>query len=222
MKKLKIPTNLTKLAYQSIKEYILAGRMDESSRLTEEFLSSQLGISKSPIREACNRLEAEGLIRIEPRRGAYLRTLTTKEIADLYDLREALEVHVVRTAQLTLKLIESLKASVARMREHLACNNKASYIEEDVEFHANLARATGNDHLCAVLENLQNQIWLARRRTYDLSSSTAPAAHDAIIQALEAGDRDAAQQAMSKHISTVCRRLLQFLATEETTKRAAG
>ena len=62
MKKLKIPSNLTTLAYNSIKEYILEGRLDENSRLTEEFLSTQLGISKSPIREALNRLETEGLI----------------------------------------------------------------------------------------------------------------------------------------------------------------
>jgi DNA-binding GntR family transcriptional regulator len=219
MKKLKIPTNLTKLAYQSIKEYILADRMDESSRLTEEFLSSQLGISKSPIREACNRLEAEGLIRIEPRRGAYLRTLTTKEIADVYDLREALEVHAVRTAQITPKLLESLKQSVSSMRGYLAANDKVHYIEEDVEFHAKLARATGNNHLGTVLENVQNQIWIARRRTYDLSSSTAPGAHEAIVKALEAGDRDAAQKAMSKHIITVCQRLLQFHSSQEKSAR---
>src|SRR5438876_11187946 len=99
MKKLKIPANLTALAYNSIKEYILDGRLDESSRLTEEFLSGRLGISKSPIREALTRLEAEGLIRIEARRGAYLPSLTIKEIDELYDLREALEVHAVRTAQ---------------------------------------------------------------------------------------------------------------------------
>lgn len=82
MKKLKIPTNLTTLAYNSIKEYILDGRLDENSRLTEEFLSTQLGISKSPIREALNRLEAEGLIRIEPRKGAYLRRLSVTEVTD--------------------------------------------------------------------------------------------------------------------------------------------
>jgi len=69
MKKLAIPNNLTTMAYNSIKEYIVNGRLDDNSRLTEEFLSTQLGISKSPIREALNRLEAEGLIRIEPRKG---------------------------------------------------------------------------------------------------------------------------------------------------------
>ena len=112
MRKLKIPANLTVLAYNSIKEYILEGKLDESGRLTEEFLSKRLGISKSPIREALNRLEAEGLIRIEARRGAYLRTFSIKEIDELYDLREALEVHAVRTAKVTPALIEDRKSVV--------------------------------------------------------------------------------------------------------------
>src|SRR5262249_29644413 len=119
MRKLKIPTNLTSLAYKSIKEYILEGRLDEESRLTEEFLSGQLGISKSPIREALNRLEAEGLIRIEARRGAYLRSFSNKEVDDLYDVREALEVHAVRTAKFPQVLIKELRASVKRLRGYL-------------------------------------------------------------------------------------------------------
>src|SRR5436190_22084868 len=112
MRKLKIPTNLTSLAYKSIKEYILEGRLDEDSRLTEEFLSGQLGISKSPIREALNRLESEGLIRIEPRRGAYLRSYTAEEGNELYDFREALEVHVIRRAKVTSGLLNALRNSI--------------------------------------------------------------------------------------------------------------
>src|SRR5215472_9756193 len=129
MKKLKIPSNLTTLAYNSIKEYILEGRLDENSRLTEEFLSTQLGISKSPIREALNRLETEGLIRIEPRKGAYLRRLSAAEVTDLYDLREALETHVMRTAKLTPKLLADLRQSLKRHRTYLEANEKMQYIE---------------------------------------------------------------------------------------------
>src|ERR1700739_1886037 len=116
MKKLKIPRNLTTLAYNSIKEYVLDGRLDENSRLTEEFLSTQLGISKSPIREALNRLETEGLIRIEPRKGASLRKLSHEEVPELYDLREALEVHVVRTARLTPGVLSDLRSTLKRQR----------------------------------------------------------------------------------------------------------
>lgn len=211
MKKLKIPSNLTTLAYNSIKEYILDGRLDENSRLTEEFLSTQLGISKSPIREALNRLETEGLIRIEPRKGAYLPRLSTEEVSDLYDLREALETHVVRTAKLTAALFAGLNQSLKRQRALLRANDRVHYIEEDVHFHAQLARATENAHLCAVLENIQNQIWLSRRNTYDLSSSTAPDYHESITKALEANNREAAQSAMREHIQNVRQRLLDFL-----------
>lgn len=220
MKKLKIPSNLTTLAYSSIKEYILNGRMDESSRLTEEFLSTQLGISKSPIREALNRLETEGLIRIEPRKGAYLRRLSPQEITDLYDLREALETHVMRTAKVTPELLEELRQSLKRQRAYLKTNDKAHYIEEDVRFHSMLAHATENDRLCAVLENMQNQIWLTRRSTYDLSSSTAPGHHASILEALESNDRDKAESAMQAHIRNVCQRLLAFLQGTQVEKLA--
>src|ERR1700737_1113635 len=112
MKRLKIRPNLTSLAYKSIKEYILEGGLYEETRLTEELLSDQLGISKSPIREALNRLEAEGLVRIEARRGAYLPTFSMKEIDELYDLREALEVHATRTAKVTPALVAELKQRI--------------------------------------------------------------------------------------------------------------
>lgn len=229
MRKLKIPTNLTSLAYKSIKDYILEGRLDEESRLTEEFLSGQLGISKSPIREALNRLEAEGLVRIEARRGAYLRSFTNKEIDDLYDVREALEVHAVRTGDFPASVIKELRASVKRLRGYLKTNDRTKYIDEDVGFHAAVARATGNARLCDVLENIQNQIWLFRRKTYDLSSTSAPDAHDALVnaleKALESGDRTEAETAMRRHISSVRKKLLDHLARakpEETPAEKAG
>ena len=214
MKKIKIPSNLTVLAYESIKQYILEGRLDGDSRLTEDFLSRQLGISKSPIREALNRLEAEGLIRIEPRRGAYLQGFSIKDINQLYDLREALETHVARTAEISRPLIARLKQSVQRMRRHLKENDKSRYIDEDMQFHAELAAATGNERLGKVLENVQNQIWIFRRKTYDLSSSSAPDFHEAILEALEKSDRLAAEEAMRAHISGVRKKLVEFLEAQ--------
>lgn len=215
MKKLKIPSNLTSLAYKSIKDYILVGRLGEDSRLTEEFLSTQLGISKSPIREALNRLEAEGLIRIEARRGAYLRSFSVKEVADLYDLREALETHAVRTAEFSVELFKELHRNVQRLREYLKANEKGKYIDEDMRFHAAIAGATGNTKLCGVLENLQNQIWLFRRKTYDISSSTAADYHEKILDALEGGDRERAEKKMREHISEVRKNLIAFLERQQ-------
>lgn len=221
MKKLRIPANLTVLAYDSIKEYILDGRLDERSRLTEEFLADRLGISKSPIREALNRLEAEGLIRIEARRGAYLRRFSMKEIDELYDLREALEVHAVRTAAVTPVLLAELKESTRSLRKFLKANDKAHYIEEDVRFHAMIAKATGSELLSKELESVQNRIWLFRRNTYELSSSSAVDHHEAIVNALEA-DRGKAERAMREHIGHVRRKLIEFLSSQESEAAAVA
>jgi len=213
MQKLSAPQNLTALAYESIKKNILDGTLGPDVRLTEESLSQQLGISKSPIREALNGLQNEGLIRIEPRRGAYLRRFSIKEVEDLYNLREALEAYAVSVAKITPQLILELKASVEHTKRYLKLHDKIHHIEEDTRFHTAIARATGNRELCRVLENIQNQLWLLRCQTYDLSSSTAPGTHAAILHAFEQGDRERAQIVMRKHIEFVRVRLLDFLRT---------
>lgn len=222
LKKLTIPYTLTARAYDSIKEYILEGQLDEEGRLTEESLAKQLGISKSPIREALNRLESEGFIRIAPRRGAYLRRPTLEEIEELYDLREALEAHVTRTAHLTPGLLAELDESIKRMRLLLKANDKAKYIEEDVKFHALLANATRNRELCRVLQNVQNRIWLSRRKTYDLSSSLTPGFHQSIVNALRQNDREKAQTVMRQHIANVRERLIDFLAHRQRREKSVA
>lgn len=211
MKKIRIPENLTSMAYRAIKDYILDGRLDENTRLTEEFLSQRLGISKSPVREALTRLESERLIQIEPRRGAYLRKFSIKEIGDLYDLREALEVYAVGKAKLSPALLDGLRESVERSRKHLEANDKRRYIEEDAGFHASLSAASGNELLTEILRNVQHQVWLFRRKTYDLSRSKATDTHAAIVQALEKGDKDRAQRLMREHITEVRDKLIHYL-----------
>jgi DNA-binding GntR family transcriptional regulator len=218
MKKLKIPSDLTSLAYTSIKQHILEGRLEYDSRLTEAMLSGQLGISRSPIREALNSLEKEGLLRIEARRGAFLKRFSSKEVEDLYDLREVLEAHAVQTAQITPKLLAVLGKSVERIQRLLDANKKLEFIAEDMCFHRAIANSSGNHQLCTILENIQNQIWLCRCRTYNLSSSTAPDAHQSIVDALEQGDRKKATKAMRAHITFVRKQLIDSLAQRETSQ----
>lgn len=215
---LETPQNLTRLAYESIKSFILREDLDEDTRLTEDALSRQLGISKSPVREALNSLHTEGLIRIEARRGAYLRRFSVKEVQDLYELREALEVYAVGAAHITPELLTELRSSVRLTRKMLKLHNRQGHIEEDTRFHALLASATGNDALCQTLENVQSQIWLCRRKTYMLSSSTAPDAHDAILDALENGAPRKAQEAMQKHIALVRDRLVEYMKIRDTSR----
>jgi DNA-binding GntR family transcriptional regulator len=211
IRKLKPARSLTQLAYGSIKAYILHEDFADDTRLTEDFLSRRLGISKSPVREALNSLNTEGLIRIEPRRGAYLRSFSVQEARDLYNLREILEVYAVSIATLTPEVIGELRSSTQRMRKFLKAKDKASHIEEDVHFHQLIASATGNSELCRVLANIHSQIWLCRRKTYNLSASTSPDIHQSILEALAIGDRTLAQKRMRDHIAMVRQRLIDSM-----------
>jgi DNA-binding GntR family transcriptional regulator len=215
VRKLRIADNLTTRAYKTIKNYIWEGRLDERLRLTEEFLSGQLGISKSPIREALNRLENEGLIRIEPRRGAYLRTFSIKEIQDLYGVREALEVHAISAVNLSPELVEKLQRSVDRLRRHVVADDKFLHLEEALQFHAILADDTGNEYLARMMENVRHQVWLFRRKTYDVQKSGAVDAHAEIVNALAKGNKIAAQRLMRDHICTVRNRLITQLESQD-------
>jgi DNA-binding GntR family transcriptional regulator len=208
----KVP-NLTELTYRSIKQNLLDGTLGELSRLTEESLATQLGISKSPVREALNRLEAEGLVCIEPRRGAYVRQFSAKEIRDLYELREILEVHSIEGANVTPKLLGELAASINRTKKHLKDGNKLEHIEEDMRFHRMITAATGNDELCRVLENIQQKTLLCRSKSYELSATTAPVAHAKIYQALKKDSKREARAAMRDHIVFVRERLLGSFKT---------
>jgi len=203
----KIP-NLTELTYRRIKQNVLDGTLGELSRLTEESLATQLGISKSPVREALNRLEAEGLVIIEARRGAYVRQFSAKEIRDLYELREILEVHAIEMATISPKLLTDLAASINKTKKFLKAGNKLEHIEEDMRFHRLITSATGNQELCRVLENVQQKALLCRSKSYELSATTAPVAHMKIFQALKKDSKREARSAMRDHIVFVRERLL--------------
>jgi DNA-binding GntR family transcriptional regulator len=208
MIKLARTPNLTELTYRSIKQSLLNGTLAEQSRLTEESLASKLGISKSPVREALNRLEAEGLVCIEARRGAYVRQFSAKEIGDLYDMRLVLEEHAVVTADISPKFISDLETSINRTKRFLKVGDKLEHIEEDMRFHAMIAAATGNLELCRVLENVQQKALICRSKSYELSATTAPVAHTKIYEALKKKNRVEAKAAMREHIAFVRDRLL--------------
>jgi DNA-binding GntR family transcriptional regulator len=201
--------NLTEMTYLRIKQSVLTGSIEPSFRLTEEHIATQLGVSKSPVREALNRLEGEGLIRIEARRGASVRQFSRKEVTDLYNLRVALELHSISDASITRTVLSELEESIKRTEEILKAGDRLAHIEEDLRFHRILAEATGNGELCSVFENVQQKTLLCRYRSYELSATSSPLAHKKIYKALTQGRISEAQDAMRNHIVYVRDRLLE-------------
>jgi DNA-binding GntR family transcriptional regulator len=213
---LKIPKypNLTELAYLHMKQCILEGSLREGSKLTEEILATQLGISKSPVREALNRLESEGLVSIESRRGAYVRRFSLKDAEDLFAIRELLEVHAVGLARITPAFLDDLAKSIDRTRRNLDSDNLMAHVEEDIRFHNLIAAATDNNELRRIIENINHKSILCRSRTYRISASNSPEGHGRIYNALRDGNRELAQEAMRDHISFVRDSLLHALQAE--------
>ena len=213
--KLRIPENLTQQAYQSIRDEIIKGKLDGRVHLTEGFFASRFGISKSPIREALNRLESEGLITILPRRGAFVSEFSIHDVEEVYALREILEALVVRDAVLDSKTLGRMRESVRAAKAYLQRNDISSYIREDATFHTRLAEASSNSRLRKILENMHNQMLILRRKTFELTSHTSVKQHSQILRALEKGRKDMAAKLMVHHIRTVRKSLIDHLKKQE-------
>ncbi len=214
--------NLTERAHHTIKRHILSGRFSAEYRFTEDFFAQQMGISKSPVREALNTLQSEGLLRIEPRRGAYLYRFSAKEVADLYQLREALEVFAAGVVHATPALVTRLRESVEHTVTTLAADRKQEYIEEDIRFHAAIVAATGNEELVRVHGNIQNKLWLCRCQTYRLTSPDTPESHRQLSEAIAAGDRELAASITQNHIRLVRDSLLMDMSAMADTVEAVA
>ncbi len=208
---LKIPENLTQQAYRHIRDEIILGKLDGRQHLTENFFAERFGISKSPVREALNRLESEGLITIVPRRGAFVAELSVQDIEEIFELREALESMVVRNVLLDKKSLARMRSAVMSAKQFREENDKTNYIRADAAFHITLVESSSNTRLRKILENMRNQMLIVRTRTFELSSHTSVKQHLSILEALEAGNHDRAANLMAEHIRTVRARLVNHL-----------
>lgn len=218
--RLEIPEDLTRRAYRAIRDEILKGKLNNRKRLTEAFFASRFGISKSPIREAFNRLEADGLISIRPRRGAFVVDFSVQDVNEIYELRELLETTAVRHVVFERKSLAKLRAALNSAKEALRKQDKVSYILADFEFHRVIAQANTNSRLRKVLESMHGQMLVLRHRTFELFSNRAVVDHERILEALEKGKNEAAATLMAEHIRSVRAKLLEYLSHQADGKSA--
>lgn len=188
----------------AIREAIIAGALGPGSRVNESEIAARYGISRSPVREALRLLQQEGLVAMEPRRGAFVKRLTPQEIVDVYDVKSMLEGHATRlaTGRMREEHLERLAALVARMEQELAGGDMAAYVESTREFHEMIVRGCGNATLTAIYQGLERKIhWL---RTLSLSRpgrvEVSLADHRAILAAMRRRDAAEAERIARAHI----------------------
>lgn len=200
-------TYLADTVYAALRQAILEREFDPGEPLTEGDLSRRFRVSRTPVREALAKLERDRLVRVVPKKGAFVRTLSHDEIRDLYEVREALEALAVRLAAPHLSR-EELEDFDARFRELRARGPRAAYTEVrplGEEFHRLLVKRTENARLMRVLEEMREEVrpvWtmalVAPRRIQALIRE-----HLAIIDALGRGDARRAARLMRLHIRRV-------------------
>jgi DNA-binding GntR family transcriptional regulator len=186
-----------------LRQAILTGAIAPGERLLQVELAERLGVSRIPLREALRTLHGEGLVVIEPNRGAVCRPLEPKDISDLYAVRLALEQLAARTA--AERFADLRDATEAKRKLALAAVERADVaglIRLDFEFHSGLARASGNPHLSHSLDGCWSQIERAMHYyfTHDAYAGVVWDEHAAIARAVAFGDPNGAAGLLERHI----------------------
>ncbi|AYY14186.1 GntR family transcriptional regulator [Actinobacteria bacterium YIM 96077] len=211
---LRLPTRgeaLADQAYIALRDAIVTHELPPGTRLSVPEMARQLGISRSPVREAIARITYEGLAHIESNRSAVVSEIRIEDLIEIYSLREVLEGLACRLAaeRLQQEDVTQLRTILDEHEQAISAGNLERHYELDQEFHATIRRIAQHHRLIESLDRLQEQIRVAMYTTRRSPGGMpqALAEHHAIVDALVSGDPSQAEQAGRAHVS----RLLQDL-----------
>ena len=164
---------LRDVVFYTLREAILKGELEPGERLMEMQLAGQLGVSRTPIREAIRKLELEGLVLMIPRRGAVVAKITEKDLRDVLEVRSSLEKLAIELAcdRMPDETILDLRRALDEFKEALDNDDLTVQAEKDVEFHDVIYKSTDNLRLMQMLNNLREQMYRYRLEYLKDSSS---------------------------------------------------
>ncbi len=205
---------LREMVYEELKMKILTGAIIPGMRMMEIELAEDMGVSRTPIREAIRKLEKEGLVTIEPRRGAYASQISTDDMVEILEVRQDLEglaagMAATRMNEAQLKELEE----VSKLYNKAVVNgNMKSMIKYDTRFHRIIVDSCNNSVLVQMIEQLQELVLRFRYIYYDnfKRAENMPEEHADIFNAIASGNADAARKAADVHID----RLKQLVIEE--------
>lgn len=202
--------------YLELKNAILKGELEPHERLMEIPLANKLGVSRTPVREAIHRLAKEQLVIIEPHCGARVSGITGKDVQDALSVRIVIEDMAVRLAakRCLPEHAEKLRRINDEMRSAVNAGKIEGTFEADNTLHHSICEITGNKVLLNVLRLLEVHV-LRYRVEYLRSVSgydTILAEHEAIIDALEAGDEEKASELITSHIKRQQQRICEDIS----------
>jgi DNA-binding GntR family transcriptional regulator len=206
---------LRELVFESLREAIISGQLKPGERMMEIQMAEEMGVSRTPVREAIRKLELEGLVVMIPRKGAYVSGLSLKDIADVFEVRGALEGLAAELAseRITDEELERLERYLVQITEDIEKGDLNKVVETDTEFHTQLYKASRNDWLLQIINNLREQI--QRFRTTSLSlpgrMKIAVDEHRQIVEAISSRNGKLARKLAQEHIEKAENSLMSMI-----------
>lgn len=202
--------------FDVLRQAIIQLRLKPGNALSESEIAKQLGVSRQPVREAIIKLSEAGLVEVRPQRGTYVQLISKREVETARFLREAIEVAIVRKAAEAAgqTIADELRDSIKRQKEAERGGVHTEFLRLDEEFHQSIARAADCESAWKVLEGLKAQMDRVRFLSIPLATpvETLIAQHDAIAEAIIAGDAGAGETAMRVHLREILKSLPKLAA----------
>lgn len=196
--------------FEKLREDILSGAYKDHDELKEITIGEELGVSRTPVREALRQLELEGLVKIVPNKGAYVTAITQEDVKDIYMIRSMLEGMCARwaTEHITPEQIEELEEIILLSEFHLKkkADGKAEQVSElDGKFHQILYEASNSRIMEHTLSDFHKYVKMARKISVGSSNRAEKSIeeHKSILEAIKNKDADSAEKLANQHIMNV-------------------
>ena len=212
--------NLNQLVYQRLRRDILDGKLRPGARLKQEEVTRELGVSRTPVREALHRLETEGLIQFLRRSTVVVSSIPKARVEEIFELRALLESYAAEKAadRLDEKSLAKLHHLVDEMSNYDSQKEIDKLLQRNDEFHRLICALSGNETLLTMLE----QIWRDIRRlrfNYLLTKAgheQSTREHRRLLEALEGGDKRLISEIVQKHARRTMQGILDTLPVEDS------
>jgi DNA-binding GntR family transcriptional regulator len=202
-----LPAQLERRVYERLRDEIIAGALLPGEQLVEARIAEELGVSKTPVREALIRLQRDGLVEIEPYRGARVLEPSEHDVREILELRQLLECQIARelARRRPPAVLDALEASITESKEAAKAGDLERLLDSVTAFSDIQTEACGNTRMAKLLDDLRSVLLLigntSRRAPGREQRSIAQ--HETILAAITAGDAEAAAKATADHIHSI-------------------
>lgn len=206
---------LREVVCETLRAAIIGGVLNPGERLMEIQLAEELGVSRTPVREAVRTLEQEGFVEMFPRRGTYVANISIKDVIDVYEIRIALDVLAAGLAaeRITDGELVKLKEHLVKIREAVKNCEMEKLGEYDWEFHEVLYRASRNDRLFGIINNLREQITRLRVTSMNYPGRIVATLneHELLVESIAKRDVELAKKRAYEHMLNAEQTLLKAI-----------